>query len=87
MLEEILFQGSTLGWNIAGTPKTMTEMKHDEILAYHAASYRPSNMVLVVSGNIDRTARGLIEKRFGKNRDVRLEGGGYEAFVPVESDR
>ncbi len=84
LLEEVLFKGSTLSWNIAGSPKTMTEMDRDEILAYHAASYRPSNMVLVVSGNIDRKARSLIEKRFGKNRDVRLEGDGYEPFASVE---
>ena len=80
LLEEVLFQNNTLGWNIAGTPESMKAMPKEEILAYHSAYYRPSNMVLVVSGNIDRTAKALIEKKFGKNKDTRLEGDSFEPF-------
>ncbi len=80
LLEEILFSKNTLGWNIAGSPESMKAMPKEEILAYHSAYYRPSNMVLVVAGNIDRKAKGLIEKKFGKNKDTRLEGDSFEPF-------
>ncbi|MEK7615514.1 MAG: pitrilysin family protein [Patescibacteria group bacterium] len=65
LLEDALFLGSTLGWNIAGSQKTMTEMPRTEILEYYKTYYRPGNMVLVVAGNIDAQARALVEKYFG----------------------
>lgn len=68
LLEEAMFPGSTLGWNIAGTPQTMTDMPRTEILDYYHAYYQPSNMVLVVAGNIDAKARARIEHWFGQKR-------------------
>jgi predicted Zn-dependent peptidase len=68
LLEESMFAGSTLGWNIAGTPKTMTEMSRDEILDYYHSYYQPSNMALVIAGNIDVNAQSGIVSRFGKQR-------------------
>ncbi len=71
LLEQAMFQGSTLGWNIAGTPKTMTDMPRSEILDYYHSYYQPSNMVLVVAGNIDAKARTTMEARFGKSKSSR----------------
>ena len=84
MLEEVLFKGNTLSWNIAGTPKGMIDMSKEEIMAYHQAYYRPSNMVVVVSGNIDRSARVLLEQKFGKNKESGLEGDDFNPFVSEE---
>ncbi len=80
MIEEVMFSGNTLSWNIAGTPKTMREMSRKEILAYHENYYQPSNMVLSIAGNIDRQAKTWIEKKFGK-RKAASEQKDYKSFV------
>ncbi len=80
LLEEAMFPGSTLGWNIAGTPKTMTDMPRSEILDYYHSYYQPSNMVLVVAGNIDAKARSVIEARFGKSRSHKPSSA-FAAYV------
>jgi predicted Zn-dependent peptidase len=81
LLERVMFEGSTLGWEIAGTPKIIREVDRDEMYAFYKKYYQPSNMVLVVSGNIDRSVNRWIEARFGKrkNRTDVLEG--FESYV------
>lgn len=80
LLEEAMFPGSTLGWNIAGTPKTMTDMPRPEILDYYRGYYQPSNMVLVVAGNIDAKVRSRVDHWFGSHK--RSEGTSTP-FVPA----
>lgn len=81
LLEEAMFSGSTLGWNIAGTPKTMTDMPREEILAYYRAYYQPSNMVLAVAGNIDVSAKRLVERYFGKAKGTKEDPKPFGAFT------
>lgn len=81
LLEEVVFAGNTLSWNIAGTPKSMTLMPRDEILAYYGAYYQPANMVLTVAGNIDAKAKKLIESHFGAAKAGKIQGDSYEPFV------
>lgn len=66
LLEEAMFVGNTLGWNIAGTPKSMTDMPRKEILDYYSEYYQPSNMLLVVAGNLDANTNVQVERAFGK---------------------
>ena len=54
LLEGIVFEGNTLGWEIAGTHKTMTEMKREDIIAYRDAHYLPSRMVVTVAGTFEQ---------------------------------
>jgi len=54
LLEAIVFEGNTLGWEIAGSHKTMREMKRDEILAFRDQHYIPSRMVISVAGKIPK---------------------------------
>ncbi len=80
LLERVMFDGSTLGWEIAGTQKIIKEIDRDEMYAFHKKYYQPSNMLLVVSGNIDRKARGWIEKRFGRHKDGKESVDEFEAI-------
>jgi predicted Zn-dependent peptidase len=66
LLEEAMFDGHTLGRNIAGTAKSMTAMKRKDVLAYRDAYYVPENMVIAIAGNVPKNALSLLEKSFGK---------------------
>ena len=80
LLEREMFDGSTLGWEIAGTPKIIKEIDRDEMYAFYKKYYQPSNMLLVVSGNIDRRVKGWIEKRFGSHKDGKESVDGFETL-------
>lgn len=66
LLEDVMFAGHTLGRNIAGTPKSMVDMKRADIIAYRDAYYSPSNTVIVLAGAVPQNAIALLEKHFGK---------------------
>ena len=85
LIEEAMFDGSTLGWNIAGTVETMTKMPRKEILAFYKQYYQPSNMVLVVAGNIESSVKAEIEKRFGGLKDQENTRSVFAPFIPPTS--
>ena len=88
LLEQEMFTGSSLGWEIAGTPKIIKEIDRDEMHAFYKKYYQPSNMLLVVAGNVDRRARGWIESRFGRRKDAREAPGGFETLeLPLANKR
>ncbi|NQV88782.1 MAG: insulinase family protein [Parcubacteria group bacterium] len=80
LLERVMFDGSTLGWEIAGTSEIIKEIDRDEMYAFHKKYYQPSNMLLVVSGNINRGVKGWVEKRFGSHKDGEVAVDGFETL-------
>src|SRR3954471_7247989 len=48
-----LFPEHPLGREISGSQETISAVTRDQIAEYHAAHYRPSNVVVAVAGNID----------------------------------
>ncbi len=72
LLEDVMFAGHTLGRNIAGTPKSMVDMKRADILAYRDAHYSPANTVIVLAGAVPTNGMALLEKAFGKMKDGKL---------------
>lgn len=79
LLEGIVFEGNTLGWEIAGTHKTMKEMKREDIIRFRDQHYIPARMVVTVAGNIPKDIRATLEKTFGS---VKLSKGDHPAFEP-----
>lgn len=66
LLEEALFPGSTLGWNIAGPREVIKTVSRDELIAYRDAYYVPGRLTIALSGKIHPKALGLLEKTFGR---------------------
>lgn len=85
LLEEALFSGSTLGWNIAGSAKTMRGMTREQVIAYRDAHYVPSRMVVAVAGKTDKGTLDLIKKTFGSVK-ARPEPEAYKPFAPKGGD-
>ncbi len=65
LLEEAMFDGHVLGRNIAGTAKSMIDMKREDVISYHKNYYVPENMVVVMAGAVPRGALKKIERSFG----------------------
>lgn len=65
LLEEAMFDGNTLGWNIAGSPKTMRGMTREQVIAFRDAYYIPSRVVIGVAGKVNKSTLALIKKTFG----------------------
>ncbi len=80
MLEQVMFEDSTLGWDIAGTSKTMLGMMRREVVAYPDAHYVPTRMVVGVAGAVNRKALALIKGTFGRVK-TKVEPELYEPFV------
>jgi len=65
IFEEVAFGGSPLGWEIAGTEKSVSSIKRDDFLSYRKMHYYPENMLVTVAGGIDEAEiLKLVEEYF-----------------------
>ena len=71
-LENIVFGDQPVGWDIAGSKKSMASIKREDIIRYEAENYLSGNMTVVAAGNFDQ------EKVFAKIR---------RAFNPVKKGK
>lgn len=65
LLDEIVFQGNSLGRPVIGEKKTVHAITRNKMVDYKKKYYLPKNMVISVAGNIDGVkTKNLIEKYF-----------------------
>jgi predicted Zn-dependent peptidase len=65
LLEQSMFEGSTLGWSIAGPTSVIARIKRAELMAYKKKYYQPANMTVVVAGKLHPNIQKLISRYFG----------------------
>jgi len=87
ILEQGLFQGSTLAEDIAGTHDSMRAMKRADILHYRNAYYEPSSMVVCVSGHVDALVMSWLEETFGRVKPTKKHPKDFEPFVGWETQQ
>ena len=73
VFEELMFDGSSLGWDVGGVEKTVRSITKSDFLRYRDIHYYPENMLVCVSGGVtEKVALDLAKKYFGifkqKNR-------------------
>ncbi len=78
LLEQAMFDGNPLGREIAGTPETMMTMKRKDLIAYRDRYYVPSQMVIVMAGNVPKDAMAKLERTFGRVK----EAAEPESYLP-----
>ncbi len=71
LFETALFQGSTLGWSIAGDFKSMSKITRQNIADFVHNYYRPSRTLVVVCGNVDEHIFKDVEQKIGKMQEPR----------------
>ncbi len=83
--EDQLFAGHALGRNILGTPKSLEELKREDIFNFIRRNYKPENMVLCSVGKISmkRIIR-MAEKHFdtGNTYDNAIERTPVNGYYP-----
>lgn len=74
---ELMFDGNPLGWSIAGSKKTVSQVNREDFLDYVKRFYQGSDMVLVVAGKVtEEQVRRLSEEYFAP-----LASGKKEKFI------
>ena len=74
-LENIVFGDQPVGWDIAGSKKTVASIKRGDIINYEAENYLAENMTIVVAGNFDqekvfqKVSRAFSPVKKGKNKN------------------
>jgi predicted Zn-dependent peptidase len=65
IMEEELYAGSSLGRQVAGSIKTVSELTRADIVGFHQKHYLPRRTVVAVAGKFDEAeALALVEKHF-----------------------
>lgn len=70
LFEETVFAGNSLGWQIAGPKKVVKNISRAQLVEYKNKHYQPSNFVVTVSGNFNKSrVKLLANKYFGQKND------------------
>ncbi len=82
IMEEALFQNSSLGWNIAGPRENIRKVTRQQLIDYRDAYYVPERMVVAVTGKIDTHVMPLLQKTFGSVKNPKEnKAKTFEPFV------
>jgi predicted Zn-dependent peptidase len=69
-IEELTLEGHPLAKPIIGNLKTLNAITRKELLEYHQRFYKPDNLVIALSGNINIEFIHLINKYFSNDNDI-----------------
>lgn len=79
VFERVIFEGNPLGYDTAGTAKTVKSITRDDFLKYRSTHYHSSQMMVSVVGGIDEdTVVALVEKYFSSLKPNASEFKGVE---------
>lgn len=86
LLEQVMFDGNSLGWEIAGSADTMKNMGRDAVIKFRDDHYRPSRMTIAVAGKVDENAEEWLNDTFGNvNGDDASDGyTRFESFAEYD---
>ncbi len=56
LLAELMWRGTPLGRDIAGTPESVSTIPHGDMMRYWSSQYSPSNSLVSVAGDVDPDA-------------------------------
>lgn len=71
VFEEVAFAGNSLGWDTAGSPQSVKEIKRDDFVRYRKSHYYTDNMIVAVAGGVDvSTVRKIASRHFGGVRGM-----------------
>ncbi|MDP1756641.1 MAG: pitrilysin family protein [Pseudohongiella sp.] len=67
MIEEEIFDNSSLGWGIAGDEASMAKIKRANIVEFFKKQYIPKNTVVVFAGNMEGCDPVALAKKYFNN--------------------
>jgi predicted Zn-dependent peptidase len=79
LLDELLWPGQPLGWDVAGTDSSVSGLTREMVLDYVRRQYVPNNMVVAVAGNIEEDeVAAALEQSLGA-----MTEGAPQAWFPA----
>ncbi len=78
LLEQVMFQGNTLGYSIAGQKKNIKQIKRQDFIDYYSKFYRGENIVIAIAGRYSDADVETIEKKFAFS--ARPADGSFSKF-------
>lgn len=85
--EELIYSGSSLGMDIAGTEKTVKNMSKNDFLRYRKDYYHTENIIVSVVGGVDeKEVIKLTEKYFKDLPKRERENNRFEKFVVTQNE-
>lgn len=86
IFENVMYEGSPLGYDIAGTKKTVTSFDRNTFVNYMESLYQPQNAVLVVAGGLGGAGDVLktVEAKF--SHWSRGQAAGYSLFETKQTE-
>lgn len=88
VFEGLIYNGHTLGMDIAGTEKTVAGMKRLDFLDYRDSFYATDNMVITVAGGVNQnTAKELAKKYFGKLKESKSQKSKTNSKFEITQDK
>lgn len=74
LLNEMMFEGTSLEYPVIGTEETIKSIKREDILNYFSNNYIPENMIISIAGNIDeRESLKQLKHYFGSFKNYKLK--------------
>jgi predicted Zn-dependent peptidase len=67
VFEGLIYSGHSLGMDIAGTEKTVSEMKRKDFTDYRTNFYNPENMLVTVAGGVTQNITEKLTKKYFGN--------------------
>jgi len=89
-LEKLIFNNNSLGKDILGNKKTVSNTNRREMLVFKNKYYHPKNMVVSVAGNfneekIEKKINKYFDKKFNKNKKTNFKKFNFEQKKPTIS--
>ncbi len=80
LFDNLAYQGNPLAWDVAGSKRTVSNIKRADFDDFTGRFYQPSNMFISIAGAVDpNMVEGVVKKFFNKkNKNVRAS-----RFKPV----
>lgn len=64
LIQNIMFAGNPLGYDVAGTEKSVSEIKRSDIISFRNRNYQPNNIVVVIAGKIKNNTEDEVASLF-----------------------
>lgn len=81
LLERIMFEPSSLGWDIGGDDEVIMSMTRNDMVHFRDSHYHGKNLVVGVAGNIDEDkSLTLVKKHFGVSWEKGVNANRHSPF-------
>ncbi len=85
VIENLVFEGNTLGRDIAGSQKTVLSINREKMLDFKSQYYNPSNTLVVAAGNLKDNALKIIKNSFEDFAAQGKKGKDFSIFGKKQS--